>query len=102
MSSAATTSPESLAKHCNSCNAHQCGFKVEVYAQTSNNLDGMIFCFYDQQFSPSSLSKVSLLHTGKLFEQSIHAFCNIQLLIRNGIIRKKEQPGKPDEAFTAQ
>ncbi|KJA23429.1 hypothetical protein HYPSUDRAFT_137791 [Hypholoma sublateritium FD-334 SS-4] len=43
-----------------------------------------------------------LVHHGRHFGRSIHALCNIQALINNGIVRMGERADEPDESFTEQ
>lgn len=41
-----------------------------------------------------------LIHFGRHFGRTIHAFCNINALITNGLLRLGELADEPEEAFT--
>lgn len=41
-----------------------------------------------------------LVSHGRHFGRTVHALCNIQALITNGLLRMGEQSDMPDEAFT--
>ena len=43
-----------------------------------------------------------LVHHGRHFGRTIHALCNIQALINNGIVRIGERADEPEESFTEQ
>ncbi|KAH7917216.1 hypothetical protein BV22DRAFT_1108609 [Leucogyrophana mollusca] len=43
-----------------------------------------------------------LVHHGRHFGRAIHAFCNIQTLIVNGLLRMSERMNEPDESLTAE
>ncbi|KJA25460.1 hypothetical protein HYPSUDRAFT_134698 [Hypholoma sublateritium FD-334 SS-4] len=43
-----------------------------------------------------------LVHHGRHFGRTIHALCNIQALINNGIVRMGERADEPEESFTSQ
>jgi hypothetical protein len=41
-----------------------------------------------------------LIHHGRHFGRSVHAFCNVQALLTNGVLRMGEQIDEPEESFT--
>ncbi|EDR01144.1 uncharacterized protein LACBIDRAFT_312466 [Laccaria bicolor S238N-H82] len=43
-----------------------------------------------------------LVHHGRHFGRTVHAFCNIRTLINNGILRLGELADQPDESFSAE
>lgn len=55
----------------------------------------LIFALYRRSTDP-------LVHHGRHFGRAIHALCNVQALINNGIIRMGERSEEPEDAFTPQ
>ncbi|KAH7917879.1 hypothetical protein BV22DRAFT_972081, partial [Leucogyrophana mollusca] len=43
-----------------------------------------------------------LVHHGRHFGRTVHALCNVQALITNGILRLGELADEPEESFTAE
>jgi hypothetical protein len=43
-----------------------------------------------------------LIGHGRHFGRTVHALCNIQALLTNGILRLGEQAHEPEETFTAE
>jgi hypothetical protein len=43
-----------------------------------------------------------LVHHGRHFGRTIHALCNLDALIKNGLLRMGELADDPEESFTAQ
>ena len=43
-----------------------------------------------------------LVHYGRHFSRTVHALCNINALITNGILRMEERSEEAEESFTAQ
>jgi hypothetical protein len=43
-----------------------------------------------------------LVSRGRHFCRTVHALCNIQALITNGLLRIGEQADEPEESFTAE
>lgn len=41
-----------------------------------------------------------LVHHGRHFGRTVHALCNVQALLTNGLLRIGELAGEPEEAFT--
>ena len=52
--------------------------------------------------SYTSSSTDPLVHNGRHFCRTVHAMCNMQTLLINGILRVGEQAEKPEEEFTAE
>jgi hypothetical protein len=43
-----------------------------------------------------------LIGHGRHFGRTVHALCNIQVLLTNGILRLSEQGNEPEESLTAE
>jgi hypothetical protein len=43
-----------------------------------------------------------LVHHGRHFGRTVHALCNVNALITNGVLRAVELADRPEETFTAQ
>lgn len=43
-----------------------------------------------------------LVHHGRHFGRTVHALCNVNALITNGILRLGELADEPEEAFTSE
>jgi hypothetical protein len=41
-----------------------------------------------------------LIHHGRHFGRTVHALCNVQALLTNGLLRIGELAGEPEESFT--
>jgi hypothetical protein len=53
-------------------------------------------------FCECSCSADPLVHHGRHFGRTIHALCNVNMLITNGIMRDVELADRPAEDFTAE
>ena len=43
-----------------------------------------------------------LVSHGRHFRRTVHALCNVQALITNGLLRMGEQADEPEESFSAE
>lgn len=49
---------------------------------------------------PSSCIANPLIHFGRHFGRTIHALCNVNVLITNGLLRLGELADEPEDSFT--
>jgi hypothetical protein len=54
------------------------------------------------QFMTHSCVTDPLVHCGQHFGQAIHALCNVQALLMNGLLQMGELADMPEESFTAE
>lgn len=52
--------------------------------------------------NPYSCTSHPLVHSGRHFGRTVHALCNVNSLITNGVLRLGELAEQPEESFTAE
>jgi len=57
------------------------------------------YCVTYRNFLPRCTAD-PLIHHGRHFGRTVHALCNVQALLTNGLLRIGELAGEPDESFT--
>jgi hypothetical protein len=76
--------------------ALQLGPRKKMYVSfTTFAMPAILLCFTSCVSDP-------LVGYGRHFGRTVHALCNVQSLLTNGILRLGEQADEPEEAFTAE
>jgi hypothetical protein len=69
--------------------------KASVVRHSSLPPCGFTFCLVRCISDP-------LISHGRHFRRTVHALCNVQALLTNGLLRLGEQADEPDESFTTE